>query len=135
MKREERRGIKEAGGRERKILKHEKGKRKRHKARNELRKPLPCVVQPNSSSSQQGKIKWLQFPQLFGLRCCVNKPAPHLAPRRLEPRRESCSAKTTMNSAVGSLACLLSQQEPPEEFNCFQFCFFSMPRAECSGEG
>lgn len=97
-------------GRKDKVFKE--GKRGRdHKARNKLRKPLPCVVQPNSSSSQQGKIKWLQFPQLFGLRCCVNMPAPHLAPRRLEPRegRESCSAKTTMNSAVGSLACLVSR--------------------------
>lgn len=31
--------------------------------------------------------------------------------------------------------CLLSQHEPPEEFDCFQFHFFYMPRGECSGEG
>lgn len=43
----------------------------------------------------------LQFRQLFGLGCSVNKPAPHLAPRRLyisvvEP--ECLRGQTTMNS-------------------------------------
>lgn len=53
----------------------------------------------------------LQFHQLFGLGCSVNKPAPHLAPRRLcisvEP--ECLRGQTAMNSPV--VSCLLSQLE------------------------
>lgn len=54
----------------------------------------------------------LQFRQLFGLGCSVNKPAPHLAPRRLyisvvEP--ECLRGQTAMNSPV--VSCLLSQLE------------------------